>query len=76
LKIFQASGLVAGSRSPFVTSSELPLNARPHGEWNRGSEIRRRRGLPERDEDEIAASVQRHREELREQARRYADPGA
>ena len=40
------------------------------------NEIRRRRGLPERDEDEIAASVQRHREELREQARRYADPGA
>ena len=40
------------------------------------NEIRRRRGLPERDEDEIAASVQRHREELREQARRYQDPGA
>ena len=39
------------------------------------NEIRRRRGLPERDEDEIAASVQRHREELREQARRYRGPG-
>ena len=38
------------------------------------NEIRRRRGLPERDEDEIAASVQRHREELREQARRYRSP--
>ena len=25
----------------FVTSSELPRNASPHGEWNRGSEIRR-----------------------------------
>ena len=35
------------------------------------NEIRRRRGLPERDEEEIAASVERHREELREQARRY-----
>jgi hypothetical protein len=34
LKIFQASGLVAGSRSPFVTSSDFPTNARPHGEWN------------------------------------------
>ena len=33
--------------------------------------IRRRRGLPDRDEDEIAASVRRHREELAEQARRY-----
>ena len=40
------------------------------------NEIRRRRGLPERDEDEIAASVQRHSEELREQASRYQDPGA
>jgi hypothetical protein len=38
------------------------------------NEIRRRRGLPERDEDEIAASVQRHREELREQALRYRSP--
>ncbi len=38
------------------------------------NEIRRRRGLPERDEDEIAASVQRHREELREQAQRYRTP--
>ena len=38
------------------------------------NEIRRRRGLPERDEDEIAASVQRHREELREQAQRYRNP--
>ena len=33
--------------------------------------IRRRRGLPDRDEEEIAASVERHRQELREQARRY-----
>ena len=33
--------------------------------------IRRRRGLPDRDEDEIADSVRRHREELAEQARRY-----
>ena len=37
--------------------------------------IRRRRGLPERDEEEIEESVRRHREELREQARRYR-PGA
>ena len=35
------------------------------------NEIRRRRGLPERDEDEIAASVAQHRRELAEQARRY-----
>jgi hypothetical protein len=35
------------------------------------NEIRRRRGLPERDEDEIAASVEQHRRELAEQARRY-----
>ena len=33
--------------------------------------IRRRRGLPDRDEEEIEESVRRHREELREQARRY-----
>ena len=33
--------------------------------------IRRRRGLPDRDEDEIAASVARHRAELAERARRY-----
>jgi len=33
--------------------------------------IRRRRGLPDRDEEEIAASVERHLQELREQARRY-----
>lgn len=43
LEIFQASGLVPGSRSPFVTSSDLPLNARPHVEWERGSQIRRSR---------------------------------
>ena len=35
------------------------------------NEIRRRRGLPDRDEAEIEESVRRHREELREQARRY-----
>ena len=35
------------------------------------NELRRRRGLPDRDEDEIAASVRRHREELADQARRY-----
>ena len=33
--------------------------------------IRRRRGLPDRDEEEIAASVRRHREELADRARRY-----
>ena len=35
------------------------------------NEIRRRRGLPDRDEEEIAASVEQHRRELAEQARRY-----
>src|SRR3954452_17716162 len=35
------------------------------------NEIRRRRGLPDRDEAEIEASVRRHREELAGQARRY-----
>jgi hypothetical protein len=35
------------------------------------NEIRRRRGLPERDEVEIEESVRRHREELADQARRY-----
>jgi hypothetical protein len=35
------------------------------------NQIRRRRGLPDRDEAEIEASVRRHREELAEQARRY-----
>jgi len=35
------------------------------------NEIRRRRGLPDRDEAEIEASVRRHREELAERARRY-----
>jgi len=35
------------------------------------NQIRRRRGLPDRDEAEIEASVRRHREELTEQARRY-----
>jgi hypothetical protein len=41
------------------------------------NQIRRRRGLPERDEEEIEESVRRHREELAEQARRYkSDPPA
>jgi hypothetical protein len=35
------------------------------------NEIRRRRGLPDRDEEEIAAEVRRVREELAEQRRRY-----
>jgi hypothetical protein len=35
------------------------------------NEIRRRRGLPDRDEAEIEESVRRHREELAEQARRF-----
>ena len=35
------------------------------------NELRRKRGLPERDEEEIEASVRRHREELADQARRY-----
>ena len=35
------------------------------------NEIRRRRGLPDRDEAEIEESVRRHREELADQARRY-----
>ena len=35
------------------------------------NELRRRRGLPERDEDEIEASVRRHREELADRRRRY-----
>jgi hypothetical protein len=35
------------------------------------NEIRRRRGLPDRDEEEIEASVERAREELAEQRRRY-----
>jgi hypothetical protein len=38
------------------------------------NEMRRRRGLPERDEDEIEESVRRHREELAERRRRYG-PG-
>jgi len=38
------------------------------------NEIRRRRGLPDRDEEEIEQSVRRHREELREQALRYRSP--
>jgi hypothetical protein len=33
--------------------------------------MRRRRGLPDRDEAEIAASVRRHRAELAEQRARY-----
>ena len=35
------------------------------------NELRRKRGLPDRDEEEIEASVRRHREELAERARRY-----
>ena len=39
------------------------------------NELRRRRGLTERDEEAIEASVRRHREELAEQRRRYdGDP--
>ncbi|MEA2311476.1 MAG: hypothetical protein QOE28_1444 [Solirubrobacteraceae bacterium] len=38
--------------------------------------IRRRRGLPERDEEEIEASVRRHRAELAEARRRYGDESA
>ena len=37
------------------------------------NEIRRRRGLPERDEEQIAAEVRRAREELAEQRRRYRE---
>ena len=37
------------------------------------NELRRKRGLPDRDEDEIADSVRRHRAELAEQRRRYRD---
>jgi hypothetical protein len=40
------------------------------------NDLRRRRGLPERDEDEIEASVQRHRAELAEARRRYRDEHA
>jgi len=36
------------------------------------NELRRKRGLPERDEEEIEESVRRHREELAEQRRRYS----
>jgi hypothetical protein len=39
------------------------------------NEIRRRRGLPDRDEAEIEASVRRHREELAERTRRYRSDG-
>ena len=39
------------------------------------NELRRRRGLPERDEEEIEASVRRHQEELAEQRRRYRSEG-
>ena len=35
--------------------------------------LRRKRGLPERDEEEIEESVRRHRAELAEQRRRYRD---
>jgi hypothetical protein len=35
------------------------------------NDLRRRRGLPERDEEQIAAEVRRAREELAEQRRRY-----
>jgi hypothetical protein len=37
------------------------------------NELRRRRGLPERDEEEIEAGVRRHRAELAEQRRRYGE---
>ena len=37
------------------------------------NELRRRRGLPERDEEEIEASVRRHRAELAEKRARYRD---
>ena len=37
------------------------------------NELRRKRGLPERDEPEIEASVRRHRAELAEQRRRYRE---
>jgi hypothetical protein len=37
------------------------------------NELRRRRGLPERDEDDIEASVRRHKAELAEARRRYRD---
>jgi hypothetical protein len=37
--------------------------------------IRRRRGLPDRDEEEIEASVRRHEEELAEARRRYRSGG-
>jgi hypothetical protein len=37
------------------------------------NELRRRRGLPERDEEEIEASVRRHTDELAEARRRYRD---
>jgi hypothetical protein len=36
--------------------------------------IRRRRGLPDRDEEEIEAAVRRHEADLVESRRRYADP--
>ena len=36
------------------------------------NELRRRRGLPERDEAEIEASVRRHREELADRRRRHS----
>ena len=39
------------------------------------NQLRRKRGLPDRDEEEIEASVRRHREELAEQRRRYSEPG-
>jgi len=39
------------------------------------NEIRRRRGLPERDEEQIEAEVRRQREELAEQRRRYREQG-
>ena len=38
------------------------------------NELRRKRGLPDRDEEEIEASVRRAREELAEQRRRYRAP--
>ena len=37
------------------------------------NELRRRRGLPERDEEEIEASVRRHKAEMADARRRYRD---
>jgi hypothetical protein len=37
------------------------------------NDLRRRRGLPERDEEEIEASVRRHKAEMADARRRYRD---